>query len=176
MIHINSFCTQCKKNYHHLKDEKEPISIQCEICNATLASISPINGYIYVLSNPCMPNLVKIGFTTRNIEERIAELNSSTGVPEPFVIEAIFSSAEPERDEQIIHTELDENRTNKNREFFQIEPLTVVNKLEKILGIPPDYNGIAEREKVCRKEEEKYIEQKHNALLVHEIFVEDPDW
>lgn len=177
MIHINLFCWQCQKKYHHLKDEKKPISIQCEICGTTLVSIYPINGYVYILSNPCMPDLIKIGFTARNIDERIAELNSSTGVPEPFVLEATFCSINPERDEQIIHAELNEHRTNKNREFFQIEPLAAIDKLKKILEKPPDYigiNGKAEGERIRRKEEEKLIEQKRNALLSHGIFAEDP--
>jgi hypothetical protein len=39
-----------------------------------------MRGYLYILSNNAMPNLFKIGFTTRTITERIREL-SSTGVP-----------------------------------------------------------------------------------------------
>ena len=67
------------------------------------------------------------------------------------------------RDEQIIHDKLNEHRTNKNREFLQIEPLAAINKLKKILEKPPDYigiNGKAEGERIRRKEEEKLIEQK----------------
>ena len=33
-----------------------------------------------------MPNLLKIGFTTRTLDERVGEL-SSTGVPTPFEVE-----------------------------------------------------------------------------------------
>jgi DNA-directed RNA polymerase subunit RPC12/RpoP len=160
-------------------DEKKSISIQCEICGYPLASISPINGYVYILSNPCMPNLVKIGFTTRNIYERISELNSSSGVPEPFVIEATFCSINPKKDEQIIHAELNKNRTNKNREFFQFEPLDAISKVVKILEKQPDYIGVNTRvkgERLCqrKKEEERYFETKRKHILSQGIFAEDP--
>jgi len=177
MILINLFCWKCQERYQLLKDEKKPISIQCETCGTSLISISPINGYVYILSNPCMPSLIKIGFTTRNIDERIAELNSSTGVPEPFVLEATFCSINPERDERIIHTKLNDYRTNKSREFFQIEALEAISKLEEILQQTPDYislNGKAENDRISRIEEEKHIEQKRNILLSYGIFAQDP--
>lgn len=41
-------------------------------------------GIVYLLTNPCMPGLVKIGMTTReDMDSRIKELYS-TGVPVPF--------------------------------------------------------------------------------------------
>ncbi|CAK8715061.1 hypothetical protein GCAAIG_04435 [Candidatus Electronema halotolerans] len=179
MIQIDIFCRQCQKNHHQLVNEKESISIQCESCGAALASISPINGYVYILSNPCMPNLVKIGFTTRNIYERISELNSSSGIPEPFVIEAAFCSINPKKDEQIIHAELDKNRTNRNREFFQFEPLDAIDKIVKILEKQPDYIGTnsmvnCERLLQRKKEEERIFKKKQNYFLSQGIFAEDP--
>jgi hypothetical protein len=45
-------------------------------------------GYIYVLSNPSMPGIVKVGRTFREPRARAAELSASTGVPTPFKIEA----------------------------------------------------------------------------------------
>ena len=43
-------------------------------------------GWVYVLTNPAMPGLVKIGLTSRNPQVRAAELTQATGVPAPFVI------------------------------------------------------------------------------------------
>ena len=44
------------------------------------------SGYIYVLSNPSMPGVLKIGKTTRDVTARAMELQS-TGLPTPFEIE-----------------------------------------------------------------------------------------
>ena len=41
-------------------------------------------GYVYVLINSSMPNLVKIGKTTKDPNERVKELSSATGVATPF--------------------------------------------------------------------------------------------
>jgi len=42
-----------------------------------------MEGSVYVLTNPAMPNMVKIGKTTRDVELRLVDLYS-TGVPLPF--------------------------------------------------------------------------------------------
>ena len=43
-------------------------------------------GWVYILTNKAMPGLVKIGLTTRDLEEWAAELLGATGVPLPFVV------------------------------------------------------------------------------------------
>ena len=45
-----------------------------------------MEGSVYVLTNPAMPNMVKIGKTTRDVELRLADLYS-TGVPLHFECE-----------------------------------------------------------------------------------------
>ena len=45
-----------------------------------------MEGSVYVLTNPAMPNMVKIGKTTRDVELRLADLYS-TGVPLPLECE-----------------------------------------------------------------------------------------
>jgi hypothetical protein len=60
-------------------------------------------GRVYILSNPAMPGLIKIGYTTRNIDERIFELSSATGVPEHFILEYIYLSNSPHILEKRIH-------------------------------------------------------------------------
>jgi len=44
---------------------------------------NPQKGLVYVLTNPAMLGLVKIGQTTNEIKSRMNELNT-TGVPLPF--------------------------------------------------------------------------------------------
>ena len=43
-------------------------------------------GFIYVLVNSSMPDLVKVGLTTRKPSDRASELSGVTGVPTPFIV------------------------------------------------------------------------------------------
>ena len=77
-------------------------------------------GYVYLLSNPSMPGLVKIGCTDRSPDERISELSSLTGIPTPFRLEysvCLRDHVEAERD---IHQTLVTHRVSGSREFFTV--------------------------------------------------------
>ena len=80
------------------------------------------NGYVYVLMNPSLKNMVKIGKTTREPEERAKELSAATGVPTPFIVvySCLFESCTEA--ESFVHTYLESNgfRVASNREFFEI--------------------------------------------------------
>src|SRR3954466_7359261 len=43
-------------------------------------------GFVYILINPSLPGLVKIGKTTRSSESRAMELSAPTGLPTPFIV------------------------------------------------------------------------------------------
>ncbi|THD42798.1 GIY-YIG nuclease family protein [Enterobacteriaceae bacterium ML5] len=77
------------------------------------------HGWVYILSNPFMPGLLKIGMTTTSPQTRCKELSSGTNVPASFEIEASFFSADPRKDEASIHAALAEYRVNGAREFFK---------------------------------------------------------
>jgi len=77
-------------------------------------------GYVYVLSNPAMPGLVKIGRTTRHPTDRVRELNSASGVALPFKLEASIRTKYPNWTEKLLHQALDRYRLNHKREFFQL--------------------------------------------------------
>ena len=79
---------------------------------------------VYVLTNPAMPGLVKIGMTDRNdVQQRMNEL-FTTGVPFPF--ECIIAKEIEGRDagavEDALHKAFGPYRANLSREFFQIDP------------------------------------------------------
>ena len=77
-------------------------------------------GFIYIFSNPAMPGLLKIGFTSGTAEKRAAEL-STTGVPEPYRIGKAFPVyASPRKAEKKVHDALDRYREAENREFFRL--------------------------------------------------------
>lgn len=79
-------------------------------------------GWIYILSNPSMPNLIKIGKTTRQVQTRVKELNRATGVPTPFKIEYAFYVTDCHAVENAVHRALRHARTNSRREFFTVTP------------------------------------------------------
>ncbi|WP_331283428.1 GIY-YIG nuclease family protein [Pantoea sp. LMR881] len=81
-------------------------------------------GWVYILSNPYMPGLLKVGMTTISPEVRAKELSSGTGVPAKFNVEASYFSDDPRGDEARIHTDLAKYRVNNGREFFQCSVAT----------------------------------------------------
>lgn len=89
-------------------------------------------GIVYVLTNPAMPGLVKIGMTSRNnIDERMKELYG-TGVPVPFECKYAckVKSSDCEKIEKALHTAFAPDRINTNREFFKIKPEQAMAILE----------------------------------------------
>src|SRR6516225_8653453 len=96
-------CQQCESRTITRIMAGESRVVTCLRCGTRLVEFESLRGFIYVLSHPLMPNLVKIGFTTREAAERVAELNATTGVPGPFEIEGIFPSSDPEQHELTVH-------------------------------------------------------------------------
>lgn len=103
--------------------------VQRLACSLFSGSLEPIASLaymtmeiVYVLTNPAMPGLVKIGYTSaEDANSRISQLYT-TGVPVPFTIEyacRVVSAAEVEK---ALHTAFSPNRINPKREFFRIEP------------------------------------------------------
>jgi hypothetical protein len=80
---------------------------------------APKSGWVYILTNPAMPGLVKIGHTARRPERRAAELTAATGVPAPFVVAWAHPVADHEALEGIVHDRLARCRARHNREFFR---------------------------------------------------------
>lgn len=78
-----------------------------------------MKGYVYVLSNPSMPGLVKIGRTVRSVEGRANELYQ-TGVPTPFVVEHDVLSPNCAELEALAHAAFSEFRVGDGREFFRV--------------------------------------------------------
>lgn len=88
----------------------------------------PGSGYLYLLANPAMPGLVKIGWTSRQPTERVSELTSATGVPSPFVLVYDLFVQNAQQAESWVHARLSERglRTSENREFFTVSPSDAV--------------------------------------------------
>lgn len=84
------------------------------------------NQIVYVLTNPAMPGLVKIGMTTQlEVEDRMKQLYG-TGVPVPFDCAFACQVKDALEVEKALHFAFGNSRINPNREFFQIEAERVI--------------------------------------------------
>lgn len=127
------------------RDEKAAIliegitsgSLSCPSCGKAIGELVQDAGLIYVLSSSAFPDTYKIGFTLRDINERLDELNRSTSLPSPFVVEMMFVSLKPLKDEAKIHMLFSEHRINERREFFRLPLLDIHNQLVAFLMRSP---------------------------------------
>uniref|UniRef100_UPI0040486447 GIY-YIG nuclease family protein n=1 Tax=Cyanobium sp. TaxID=2164130 RepID=UPI0040486447 len=79
------------------------------------------DGIVYVLTNPAMPGMVKIGKTSRAMDARLNELYS-TGVPLPFEYAYAAMVSDEGTVEHAFHLAFGPYRVNQKRKFFSIEP------------------------------------------------------
>ncbi len=90
-------------------------------------------GYVYILKNPAhRENHFKIGMTTRTVIERIKELSSGSGVPQPFeeVYSILFDDCAGA--EKQMHQLLAIYRKGKDREFFEVDLALVIKQLGEL--------------------------------------------
>ena len=126
-------------------------------------------GIVYLLTNPVMPGLVKIGMTTqKEIEQRMKELYT-TGVPLPF--ECQFACKVKKTDcakiEKALHTAFAPRRINANREFFriQVEQAKVILELFHHEDITNDVSEEIENDLTIEDKEAKKKAQVHRPPL-----------
>ena len=132
-------CHQCKRiNRLAISSTNSRSKPVCGSCGSVRLDFLVVNDFLYLLSNPAMPGLIKIGFTDRSVEERVKELNSGTGIPVPFVIEAYFGSHQPERDEKAVHLALGHCKA-PGKEFFAIKLQQALDVVLRALGRSPMY-------------------------------------
>jgi len=89
--------------------------------------------WVYILSNPTLPGLLKIGYTKNEPEVRAKQISASTGVALPYKVEWAFQCFNGEQLEQEVHRELEHYRVNQQREFFDI-PINEAKKTIKLIG------------------------------------------
>ena len=99
-------------------------------------------GIVYILTNPAMPNIVKIGMTVRSeVELRMSELYT-TGVPVPFECSFAGKVKDVKKVEKAFHKAFAPYRINPKREFFEIEDSQAIALLELICDedVTPEIN------------------------------------
>jgi hypothetical protein len=125
-----------------------------------------MSNIIYLLTNPSMPEIVKIGFTS-NLKTRMKSLYSSS-VPVPF--ECYFACTVKDMNfiEQQIHDGFDDFRVNPKREFFRIDPERIVSILKMVMieDVTPKENQFEDKEDEIAFQKETTIAQRFNFEMV----------
>ena len=129
-------------------------------------------GYVYILTNPSMPNWVKIGYTDKeDVSERIQDLNRSTAVPLSFRVYATLACENPKEIEQSVHNlfdqinkdlhsiEIIDNGKKRTREFFKIKAQKAYFVLKEVAKLSNNINGLAINEPSEQDLEEESISE-----------------
>lgn len=138
-------------------DERNRIKSQLASIDKRLDSIAYREshskaGWLYVISSPSLPGLVKLGATRRlNPTIRVKELSSSS-LPEPYHAHCFVFSDDCFELENNIHKYFDKERVNPDREFFRIEPKEVIDVLKEIFNVDVHFVD----EDCDENEEDKY--------------------
>lgn len=103
---------------------------------------------VYILTNECMPETIKVG-VAENLEQRIKQLDN-TSVALPFECYYAVEVDDANAIEKKMHEGLDDYRVRQNREFFNASPEIAKSLLEiaEVMGgknVTPE-NAIVETE------------------------------
>jgi len=90
-----------------------------------------IRGWVYVITNASMPDLVKIGYSTKDPNLRAGEL-SSTGIPHPYMVAYDIHVEEPREIEQAVHDQL--KHKNEGKEWFRCSLAEAVQRIRQTVG------------------------------------------
>jgi hypothetical protein len=97
-------------------------------------------GFVYILVNPYVPDLVKIGFTNRTPWDRAEELSAYTGVPGNWKVHDSWYVENPDHWERHVFATLAHAR--ETGEFFRLKPeeavSAVVSALQSGGAVGPD--------------------------------------
>ncbi len=93
--------------------------------------MSQVRGWVYVITNEAMPNLVKVGFSMKEPTLRAKELDGPWA-PKPHVVAYDALVFEPRRVEQAAHALLEE--FNHGKEWFKCSTRVAVSAIKKAAG------------------------------------------
>ena len=123
-------------------------------------------GIIYVLTNPAMPDMVKIGKTT-NLKQRLATLYN-TSIPLPF--KCIYAKEVQNIDyvEEKLHAAFGSSRVNEKREFFKILEDELIHFFDLIPGqdVTPEKETFETKEDKVAFEKASRLGERFNFGLV----------
>ncbi len=114
-------------------------------------------GYIYIMTNPALKEMVKFGYAT-NVEKRRKQL-STTNLPYDYEVYATYETSGNLEDKKL-HNMIDQLnpdlRVSKNREFYVLKPNEAYELLEAIAMI----SGTTDKLKRSGKSDSKTTQQQ----------------
>ena len=90
-----------------------------------------MKGWVYVMTNPSMPGLIKVGFSMSDPELRAQEL-ANTGVPGTYLVEYEVLTNNPFRVEQAAHARL--SHRHEGKEWFRCATEEAVASIRVVVG------------------------------------------
>ena len=99
---------------------------------------------LYVMVNPTIPGLVKVGLTTVGVNDRARGLSS--GLPTHFRVHGYvelpgISQSELHALERDVHKRLEQYRYSKDREFFTLSPDQALKVLQEVKRVALRYKS-----------------------------------
>lgn len=91
-------------------------------------------GFLYILENPSIPGMVKVGQTTRTPSERAEELHD-TSTPTPFHVAYEWPVTDVREAERAAHAALRRFRVSSDREWFSVPASHAAALLNQRLGV-----------------------------------------
>ena len=90
--------------------------------------------WVYVLVNPSIPGVCKIGYTTTSVTQRVAELTAQTASIKPWYSVFSFKCPDGRALETEIHDRLESLglRVNQKREGFTIKSEDAINIIKEL--------------------------------------------
>lgn len=87
-----------------------------------------MKGWVYLITNPSIEKLIKIGYTLKDPDLRAKELRN-TGTPLDYKVEYEILCSNPRRTEKAVHNQLDSHRID--REWFNCDLNTAIEAVRK---------------------------------------------
>lgn len=98
------------------------------------------SGFCYIAINASMPNMLKIGKTTKHPLERVKELSAPTGIPTSFQVAYYQQTDDIDETERRMHDKFDSKRVTDNREFFHVSLFKAATFLDSLVNSPSKFD------------------------------------
>lgn len=131
-------------------------------------------GSVYVLSNPSMPGIVKIGVTQDSVEKRCKTISKATGVPMPFEVEYECTVDDCYKVEKALQAAFAPDRVNDNREFFKVTATQVIAILQLVQTVNTTEEATADQPETKRNPRFKFTEM-NTPVGATLVFVQNED-